>query len=274
MVQGLSILTNSGALTALEQLTRTNKKLNTTQLRITTGLKVTGPKDDAATYAIAQRLRGDIAGTNAVKIALSNGEATVNVAISAGKSIADLLTEMKAKIVQANQAGLDSASRTALNNDFKALRDQVESIVATAAFNDKNLIEFSATNLQVLSTVDGSTITVSAQKFDTSTLTLASVDLLTSAGASSALSSIETAITRVADGLANLGSAAKRIDVQTEFTTSLVNILTEGLGNLVDADLAEESAKLQSLQIQQQLGVQSLAIANAGPQTILSLFGG
>ena len=274
MVQGLSILTNTGALTALEQLTKTNKKLNTTQLRITTGLKVTGPKDDAATYAIAQRLRGDIAGTNAVKIALSNGEATVSVAISAGKSIADLLTEMKAKIVQANQAGLDSASRTALNNDFKALRDQIESIVATAAFNDKNLIEFSATNLLVLSTVDGSTITVSAQKFDTSTLTLASLDLLNSANASAALSSIETAITRVADGMASLGSAAKRIDVQTEFTTSLVNILTEGLGNLVDADLAEESAKLQSLQIQQQLGVQSLAIANAGPQTILSLFGG
>lgn len=274
MVQGLSILTNTGALTALEQLTRTNKKLNTTQLRITTGLKVTGPKDDAATYAIAQRLPGDIAGTNAVKIALSNGEATVNVAISAGKAIADLLTEMKAKIVQANQASLDSASRTALNNDFKALRDQVESIVATAAFNDKNLIEFSATNLLVLSTVDGSTITVSAQKFDTSTLTLATLDLLTSAGASTALGSIETAITRVADGLANLGSAAKRIDVQTDFTTSLLNILTEGLGNLVDADLAEESAKLQSLQIQQQLGVQSLAIANAAPQTILSLFGG
>ena len=272
MVQGLSILTNSGALTALEQLTRTNKKLNTTQLRITTGLKVTGPKDDAATYAIAQRLRGDIAGTNAVKIALSNGEATVNVAISAGKSIADLLTEMKAKIVQANQAGLDSASRTALENDFKALRDQLDSIVATAEFNGKNLIQNSATALSVLSTVDGSVITVSAQKMDTTSLTLNTVTISTSSGASAALSSIETAITSVADKLASLGSAAKRIDVQTDFTTSLVNILTEGLGNLVDADLAEESAKLQSLQIQQQLGVQSLAIANAGPQTILGLF--
>ena len=273
MVQGLSILTNSGALTALEQLTRTNKKLNTTQLRITTGLKVTGPKDDAATYAIAQRLRGDIAGTNAVKIALSNGEATVNVAISAGKSIADLLTEMKAKIVQANQANLDSASRTAINNDFKALRDQLDSIVATAEFNGKNLIEQSATSLSVLSTVDGSVITVSAAPLSSSSLSIASSDLLTSATAASALTSIETAITLTADRLAALGSAARRIDVQTDFTTSLVNILSEGLGNLVDADLAEESAKLQSLQIQQQLGVQSLAIANAGPQTILNLFG-
>ncbi len=105
MVQGLSILTNVGAMTALEQLNATNKRLQTTQLRITTGLKVNGPKDDAATFQIAQRLRGDIAGTKAVKTALANGEATINVAISAGKAIADLLIEMKAKTVQANQAG-------------------------------------------------------------------------------------------------------------------------------------------------------------------------
>jgi len=96
--------------------------------------------------------------------------------------------------------------------------------------------------------------------------------LATSSGAATALTSIETAITLVADKLAALGSTAKRIEVQTDFTTSLVNILTEGLGNLVDADLAQESATLQALQIQQQLGVQSLSIANAGPQTILALF--
>jgi len=272
MVQGLSINTNTGAMIALEQLTFTNKKLQNTQLRITTGLKVNGPKDDAATFQIATRLRGDIAGSKAVGTALANGDATVNVAISAGKAIADLLIEMKAKVVQANQAGLDTASRTALQNDFKALRDQLETIVTTAEFNATNLIFQSASELKVLSTADGSTISVSAQKMDTTTLTINSSTLATSSGASAALTSIETAITLVADKLAALGSAAKRIEVQTDFTTSLVNILTEGLGNLVDADLAEESARLQALQIQQQLGVQSLAIANAGPQTILALF--
>ena len=135
MVQGLSINTNSGAMVALEQLSLTQKRLQRTQLRITTGLKVNGPKDDAATFQIATRLLVDIAGTNAVKIALANGEAVTNVAISGGKAIADLLVEMKAKVVQANQAGLDSASRTALQNDFKALRDQLDTIVATAEFN-------------------------------------------------------------------------------------------------------------------------------------------
>ncbi|MBM3503122.1 MAG: flagellin [Alphaproteobacteria bacterium] len=274
MVQGLSIITNVGAATALEQLNATNKKLNTTQLRITTGLKVNGPKDDASTFAIAQRLRGDIEGTKAVRIALANGESTVNVAISAGKAIANLLTEMKAKIVQANQAGLDSASRTALNNDFTSLRDQLTTIVATAEFNNVNLISSGASTITVLSTVDGSTITVSAQKMDVTTLSIATSVLNTSSGAAAALTAIDSAITTVADKLAALGSSAKRIEVQTDFTTSLINILTEGLGNLVDADLAEESAKLQSLQIQQQLGVQALSIANSSPGAILALFGG
>ncbi len=272
MVQGLSINTNTGAMVALEQLALTQKRLQRTQLRITTGLKVNGPKDDAATFQIATRLRGDIAGTNAVKIALANGEAVVNVAISGGKAIADLLIEMKAKVVQANQAGLDSASRTALQNDFTALRDQLDTIVATAEFNSVNLISSGATSTSVLSTADGSSITVSAQAMASSSLGIAATSLATSAGASTALTAIDSAITLVADKLAALGAAAKRIEVQTDFTTSLVNILSEGLGNLVDADLAQESATLQALQIQQQLGVQSLAIANAGPQTILGLF--
>ena len=272
MAQGLSILTNAGAMTALQQLNGTNKKLSTTQLRITTGLKVNGPKDDAATYQIATRLRGDIAGTKSVKTALANGEATVNVAISAGKAISDLLIEMKAKIVQANQAGLDSASRTALNNDFKALRDQISTIVATAEFNSTNLIASGATNTSVLSTVDGSVIDVSAQSMDTSTLGIASLDLTSSAGASTALTAIDSAITSVSDKLASLGSTANRIEVQTEFTTSLIDILTAGLGNLVDADMAEEAARLTALQVQQQLGVQSLSIANQAPSIILSLF--
>ena len=269
----LSVNTNVGAMVALRNLNKTQQMLEQTQLRITTGLKINGPKDDASTYAIAQRMRGDIAGMQAVKTALATGDSTVNTAISGGKAIADLLTEMKAKVVQANQAGLDSQSRTALHNDFTALRDQLTTIVATAQFNDKNLIKQSATNLKVLSTVDGSTITVSAQKMDTTTLAINTSSLSSSSGASSALTAIDSAITKVTDKLAALGSAAKQIEVQTSFTSTLVDILKQGVGNLVDADLAEESASLQALQIKQQLGVNSLAIANAGPQSILALFG-
>ena len=268
----LSINTNVGAMSALRNLTTTTKALEISQLRVTTGFKINGPKDDASTFAIANNLRGDIAGTEAVKGALASGESTLNVAIEAGKAVADLLIEMKAKTVQANQAGLDSASRTALHNDFTALRDQLTTIVATAEFNSLNLIKSGATNLVVLSTADGSTITVSAQAMDTQALSISASDLLTSASAATALTAIDSAITSVSDKLAALGSSAKRIEVQSEFTTQLVDILKEGVGNLIDANLAEEAARLQSLQIKQQLGVQALSIANASPQSILSLF--
>ena len=268
----LSVQTNVGAMVALQNLNMTNKKLENTQLHITTGFRINGPKDDAATFAIAQNMRGDIAGLGAVKTALSNGEATINVAIEAGKSVSDLLIEMKAKVVQANQEGLDATSRSALHNDFNQMRTQIEEIVKSAEFNGTNLVNASATSTSVLSTVDGSTISVAAQKLDITTLAIQSLTLTTSVGSASALSVIDSAITGVSDKLATLGSVSKRIEIQGEFTTKLTDILKAGVGNLVDADMAAESAKLQSLQIQQQLGVQSLAIANSGPQAILGLF--
>ena len=249
-------------------------KLENTQLRITTGLRVNGPKDDASTYAIAQNMRGDINGMMAVKTAIAGGESTVNVALEGAVAINDLLLEMKAKVVQANQAGLDATSRTALHNDFDALRSQIETITGTAEFNGTNLIKASAANLSVLSTVDGSTIAVSAQTMDPTTLAIQSTTLLSSAGAATALTAIDTAITAVADKLAALGSVSKRLEIQSDFTVKLIDILRAGVGNLVDADMAEESAKLQSLQIKQQLGVQALSIANSNPQVILSLFNG
>jgi flagellin len=271
---GMSINTNVGAMIALQNLNRSNDQLEKTQLHITTGLKVNGPKDDASTYAIAQRMRGDIAGMQAVKTALAAGESTLNVAITAGKAISDMLTEMKAKAVQANQAGLDTASRVALSDDFTSLRDQLETIVQTAEFNGKNLITTGASALTVLSTVDGSTISVTPQVMNATALGLDTSTLADASGAATALTSIDAAINSVTSSLASLGSSAKRIEVQTDFTVQLVDILKEGVGNLVDADLAEESASLQALQIKQQLGVQALSIANSGPQSILSLFGG
>ncbi len=269
----LSVNTNVGAMLALQNLNKTKMKMEATQLAITTGLRVSGPKQDASSHAIAQNMRGDVAGLQSVKTALANGEATVNTAITAGQSVADLLTEMKAKVVQANQAGLDAASRTALHNDFTALRDQISTIVATAEFNGTNLVKAGATATSVLSTVGGSTIAVSAQKMASTALAINTQVLNTSAGAATALTAIDTAINSVSDKLAALGSVSKRIEVQADFTTKLTDILKAGVGTLVDADLAEESAKLQALQIKQQLGVQALSIANSGPQAILSLFG-
>ena len=272
----MSVITNTGAMIALQQLNKTNKSLDQVQQRVTTGLKVNGPRDDASTYVIAQRMRGDISGMQAVKIALETAEATVGVALTAGQRVSDLLIEMKAKTVQANQAGLDASARTALTNDFLALRDQIDTIVLSAEFNGVNLVKDGATDLKVLSTVEGSTITVSAAAMQAITLQfgIPNTDLYTSANAAQSLNIVNSALGMVSDKLAALGSAAKRIEIQSSFNMKLIDILKQGVGNLVDADLAQEAADLQSLQIRQQLGTQALSIANQRPQSLLSLFSG
>ena len=268
----ISINTNLAAAIAVQNLNKTNKLLNTSQLNIATGLRVNGPKDDASTYAIAQNQRGDIAGFKAIRSALASGESAVNVAIDAGKAISDLLIEIKAKVVQSNQSTLDAASRTALHNDMKALRDQITSIVNTAEFNDVNLIQSGAPTFSVLSNVDGSIIKVSAQEMHTTSLGVNAIDLTTSANAASALGAINTAILTASEKLAGLGASAKRLDVQSEFIVKLTDVLVDGVGNLVDADMGEESARLQALQVKQQLGIQAISIANAQPQSVLGLF--
>ena len=268
----MSVNTNIGAMIALQNLALTNKELINTQLRVTTGLRVNGPKDDAATFAIAQNMRGDIAGYGSVGISLAMGESVVNVAIDAATSIADLLTQMKGKAVQASQEGMDQNSYNALHLEFTALREQLTTIVNTAAFNGKNLITSGATAFKVLSTVEGSTIVVSSAQMDTTTLLIHTAALATAANAQSALTLINAAIVSVSNSLAVMGASSKRVDIQNDFVRKLTDVLKMGVGNLVDADLATESANLQALQIKQQLGVQALSIANQNPQSILALF--
>ncbi len=268
----LSINTNSSADFGIQQLNKTNHALRKTQTRISTGLKINGPKDDAATFAIAQALRGQTAGAQAVKTALGAGESTVNTALAAGQSVSNLLIEMKAKIVQANQPGLDSASRTALNNDIAALRDNVSTVVESAEFNGTNLIESGAADIFVLSAEDGSTITVNAQDLSTSGLGIDTLSVLTEGDAQAALTAIDNALDAANAGLAQLGSAAQRLEDQNDFTTLQRDNLKEGIGNLVDADLGEEAASLAANQVKETLGLRALAIANASPRSILSLF--
>ena len=266
-----SVNTNAAAFVALQSLTQTIRSLEKTQLNITTGLRVNGPKDDASTFAIAQNQRGDIAGFTAVKIALSSGESTVNVAITAGKSISDLMIERKAKVVQSNQAGLDSASRTALHNDFAALRDQITTIVQTAEFNGANLITSGATGLSVLSTVDGSTIIASAQVMDTATLGISATDLTSSASAAGAHHhrqrdhlGLRQARQPWLFGQAHRGSVRFHGQARRH---------PQGRRRQPGrCQPGEESADLQALQVKQQLGIQALSIANTNPQSILQLF--
>ncbi|HUJ45580.1 MAG TPA: flagellin [Rhizomicrobium sp.] len=272
----LSVNTNAGAMVALQYLNNTNAQLQATQNAINTGLKVASAKDDGATYAIAQNMRGDVAGYGSVTDSLNRAGSSVDVALSAGQSISDLLIQMKAKALAASDQSLDTASRTAMNEDFQALRDQIASVVSNAEFNGFNLVDGSTQQITALASTDGSKrITVAAEDMSLSgsVVTVATTgSISTQSKASTMISTIETSLTNVNAALAKLSSGAKKFSIQADFVQALSNTLTAGIGNLVDADMATESAQLQALQVKQQLGVQALSIANSAPSITLSLF--
>jgi flagellin len=273
----LSVNTNAGAMIALQNLNKTNSDLEMVQNRINTGLEVSSAKDNGGIYAIAQRMRSQVAGYGAVSNSLDLAISVTDVGLAAGEAISDLLVEMKEKALAAADASLDAASRTALNEDFKALRDQITTITSNAEFNGTNLINGSVTSISALANADGSnTITVSDANLTLGggIVTVAATASFATAGdASTMVTTIETSLDNLNASLAKLGTASKSLEVHKTFTSKLSDSLEKGIGNLVDADLAKESARLQSLQVKQQLGVQALSIANQAPQTILSFFG-
>tara|TARA_B100001146_G_C16095564_1_gene397021 strand:- start:34 stop:861 length:828 start_codon:yes stop_codon:yes gene_type:complete len=271
-----SVNTNTGAMAALQSLNQTNKGLAQVQSRINTGLNVASTKDDSASFTIAQSLRGDVGGLSAVNSSLNRGKSTVDVAIAGAEQISDVLNQMKAKAIQASDDGLDAESRTAINADYTALKEQITTIIASSEFNGTNLLKDDATStgkvsaLQSLDTT--STIGVANQAFETNVTTALGTGLGSKADADTALTEIDTVTATVTSTLSTLGSASRKIEGQLSFNSKLSDVIESGIGNLVDADLAKESAKLQALQVKQQLGVQALSIANQAPQTITSLF--
>jgi len=272
----LSVNTNNGAMVALQYLNKTESEMQMTQAHINTGLKVATAKDNGATFAIAQNMRGNVIGYQAVSDSLNRGVSTVDVAISAGQSISDLLNELKSKALAAADASLDTASRNALNADFTALRDQIGAIVSNAQFNGTNLVDGSVTSITALASADGSkkiTVDAISLALSGSVVTITSTSTIsTQANASAMVSIVNASIQNVNASLAKMASGEKKFIIQHEFVSKLMDTLNSGIGNLVDADMAVESAKLQSLQVKQQLGVQALSIANQSPQIILSLF--
>ena len=277
---GNSINTNVGAMIALQNLNVTNSQLATTQTRINTGLKVSSAKDNGAIWAIAQNQRSDVSALEAVTDSLNRGKSTLDVAISAAETISDLLNQMKAKALAASDASLDTAARTAMNEDFTALRDQIKKTVANASFNGANLLKTAAANIYSLADASGTQkLTIQAQIMALgaagSVLTVtAAAAFTTITTATAQLSVVNSSITAVNAAIAKMGTASKAYDLHTSFVAKLMDTMQAGIGNLVDADVAKESATLQALQTKQQLGVQALGIANQSPQVLLSLFRG
>ena len=213
----------------------------------------------------------------AISYRVHKGFAHADVALSAGESISDLLNQLKEKVVAAKDGSLKTQSRQLLDNDFKALLRALSSQVSNAAFDGGNLLNGSLTSgIQFLANADASsfvTLTAKDLSLGGTIIELALSDsLLTLTGATQALTRLDDSITQLNAALGSIGAQAKQIEAHNGFVSKLMDTLESGIGNLVDADLAKESARLQALQVQQQLGAQSLSIANQAPQALLSLF--
>jgi flagellin len=393
-----SVNTNYGALVALQSLNKTGQDLDQVQNRISTGLKVATAKDNGAVFAIAQEQRGRLAALGSVVDGINRATSTIDVALSAGQSISDLLIQLKDKAVAAQAGDLSTDQRSALEADFSSLRSQINQIAGAATFNGANLVSAGGANVSVLTSdlstgstgrqiqsvavvgsvpslsgfvigtegvvaADDSTFELNGVAIGTVDITatttvadylagvssatggrvsasynqstgqftyraaeavavtneltitttgtnrswlgqgesaaavtsaavttsvtdrdftvdgagaLASVtsalSLSNVANAQAAAAAVESAATTLNLQLATMGSQSRALDTQKAFLGKLSDSIEAGIGNLVDADLAKESARLQSLQVKQQLGAQALSIANSAPSIVLSFF--
>jgi flagellin len=268
-----SINTNAGALIALQNLNSTNTELGTVQQRINTGKKVGNAKDNGAIWAMAKNQTANSNALNAVKDSLQRGQSTIDVALAAGDTITDLLGKMKEKALAASDTSLNTSSFNALKADFESLRDQITKAATNAKFNGVSIADGKTTKLTFLANTDGTGFTVNAKSLNLEGIALSANFTFTSAtNAKSQLAQLDKAIGTATNKLASLGTSSTGLDTHLTFVGKLQDSLDAGVGNLVDADLAKESAKLQSLQTKQQLGVQALSIANQSSSSILSLF--
>ena len=221
-------------------------------------------------FAVASTFRADIKSYTAVASALSGAKASASVAISAGETISKRFEDVKAKIIQLADESISAASRTSYQNDLASMVAEVNNYLDQAAYQGSNLLGTvgGSANVNVVSNITASILTIRDNQ-----VTNLSIGTITNAAtASQALSSLATFKTNLDTALANLGADVKQVDAQAEFIKQTQEAVTIGLGALVDADLAKESAALESLQVKQQLAVQALGIANQAPRALLGLF--
>lgn len=271
-----SINTNASSLLGVQSFTSNANALDKSRSEISSGRKINGPEDNAAILSIAQILESDIGGLNSVKASLDNAISSSDVALAASTEVSDLLIQLKEKAVEASDPGLDDSSRLALNSDFVALRDQITDIVNNAEFNGKNVLKSGGDDITALVGAEGDgTVTIEAQDLSLggANITLsASQQITTQADAQAAVAAIEQSIENVGEAISVIGSGSTQLIETKEFTELLQAKTQEGLGNLVDTDLAAASAGFAANQIREALSVQSLSISNQQPAILLSLF--
>ena len=272
-----SILTNNGAMVALQTLRGINSNLSKTQDEISTGKSVATAKDNAAVWAIAKTMETDVQLNKTIQSGLNVAGAVVGTARSGAERVTGLLQEMKNLALAASN---DTADFDKIDADVQAKLKQAIDVIASSKMSGLNLLATDvngsgATSFAVATSIDGGTatsLTIDGVDLEATVATVTAISDGTTAA--TALGEIETMLNASIDAAASLGTTGKRLNDQSDFVTALSDSLKAGVGSLVDADMEETSARLQALQTQQQLAIQSLSMANKAPQNILALFRG
>lgn len=279
-----SVNTNAGAMVALQSLNRTTDELSATQKRISTGFRVADARDDGAAYAVAERIRGDMAATNSANQQLGGVKGLLDVTQTALQNVSDTLNKLRTIVVKLADGGITTEQRTQYNAQAQELTGNIKAFIEDASYNGVNILGSttgSATTMKVVKNANGGYYSFSGYAalngiygaiatggaFAFTTQTAAASALGTAGG-------LSTAITETLTQLNNFGSYSNYIESQITYNKAILDAQESGLGALIDADMAKESARLQALQIRQQLGTQALGIANQSPQSLLSLFRG
>jgi flagellin len=269
---------NSAALIALQNLNNTQNELSLTENIVGSTVQVASAKDNPAIWSIAQNQNQQISGLDSVTMSLNRATSISDVATAAGQNVISLLNQLKQDALSAaNDSSLDSTSVQALNSNFQSVLGQITNTINSASFDGANLLNGSSTgNLNILASADGSAfLTLSGQNLSLggSVITVgATASLGTVTAAAAALSQVTASLTNVTTALADLGTQASQITAHTSFVSQLSDTLQVGVGDLVNANMGVESARLSALQVQQQLSIQALSVANQSPSAILSLF--
>lgn len=268
---------NQAALLALNDLANTQNELNRTQSIVSSQLAISEPRDNPALWSIAQGQQQQVSALDTVTASLNRATSLSDVATAAGQTVLNLLNQLKQDALSATSTSLDTTSRQAYASDFQSVMGRIASTVNSAGFDGANLLDGSSTgNQNVLGSADGSvllTLTGTNLSLGGSVITVDSTySLGTASAATAALSAINSSLSNVTTAMASLGAQSSQLSAHATFIGQLSDSLQTSVGDLINADMGAESAKLQALQVQQQLGVQSVSIANQAPSVILSLF--
>lgn len=273
-----SVNTNRQAVYALQSLNLTNSELGGVQKRVSTGFRVADARDDGGAFAVAQAVRSDIAGVTAVGEQLGGTRGILSTTFAALSVVSDAMKQLRAVITRLADAGIQDASRDQYNTQYILLRDQVSNFIGDAYYNGRTLlstdIAVGGGDITAIRNETGGQFTITA--VDGAALVLPAAPPATAFLAQPLLvpgtGTFAVADANISEALNNFGAQMQYVENQMVYNSKKIDAMNDGLGALVDADLAKESSKLQALQTRQQLGVQTLGIANQGPQVLLSLF--